>query len=175
LDLSSSTNSSVQLQQQYPQQHIIIHRPLSALNEDSSPDDGYHDEHQQVPLNAVRLRFPPLNFGRNRSMEDIVSNNKHEQQHRSSSFTDERQQNLSLREDKKLKRSSDGALLDLLDTSAESYRRSNTIKNELLYPSTTQHRSLNDLTNRTSNRGKTNRFIIDLSIFTLSHANMIFD
>jgi hypothetical protein len=109
-------------------------------------------------------------------MEDIVSNNKHEQQqHRSSSFTDERQQNLSLREDKKLKRSSDGALLDLFDTSTESYRRSNTIKNELLYPSTTQHRSLNDLTNRTSNRGKTNRFIIDLSIFTLSHANMIFD
>jgi hypothetical protein len=158
LDLSLSTNSSVQ---QYPQQHIQIHRPLSALNEDSSPDDGYHDEYQQAPLNSVRLRFPPVNFGRNRSMEDMISNNntrEQQSQHRSSSFSDEQQRKLSLQQEQKPKRTSDGALLDLLDSSPQStepYRRTNNIKNEHLYPTITQqHRSLNDLTNKTSNKGK---------------------
>lgn len=42
LDFSLSTNSSGQQQQQ--QQHPIVHRPLSALNEDSSTDDGFHDQ-----------------------------------------------------------------------------------------------------------------------------------
>ncbi|CAF4090956.1 unnamed protein product [Rotaria sp. Silwood2] len=156
LDLSLSTNSSVQFQQ-YSQQHIPIHRPLSALNEDSSPDDGYHDEHQQESIDIIRLRCPPINFGRNRSMEDMISNNtREEQQHRSSSFSDERQQKLFLQKDKKMKRSSDGALLDILDTSpesTESYRRTNTTKNELLYtPNIQQHRSLNDLNNKTSSK-----------------------
>ncbi|CAF4841939.1 unnamed protein product [Rotaria sp. Silwood1] len=156
LDLSLSTNSSVQFPQ-YSQQHVPIHRPLSALNEDSSPDDGYHDEHQQESIDVIRFRCPPINFGRNRSMEDMLSNNtREEQQHRSSSFSDERQQKLSLQQEKKMKRSSDGALLDILDTSPEStepYTRTNTNKNELLYPpNIQQHRSLNDLTNKLSSK-----------------------
>ncbi|CAF1070982.1 unnamed protein product [Rotaria sordida] len=172
LDLSLSTNSSVQFQQysQQQQQHIPIHRPLSALNEDSSPDDGYHDEHQQVSIDVDRLRCPPINFGRNRSMEDMISNNTREeqqQQHRSSSFSDERQQKLSLHQDTKVKRSSDGALLDLLDVSPESYRRTNINKNELLYPSNTQqHRSLNDLTNKTSSKGLTTRNELNIPTIT---------
>jgi hypothetical protein len=92
-------------------------------------------------------------------MEDMISNNTREQQqqHRSSSFSDERQQKLSIQE-QKIKRSSEGALLDLRETSPQSlepYRRTNTIKNEFSYPPVTQqHRSLNDLTNKTSNKGK---------------------
>ncbi|CAF3426014.1 unnamed protein product [Rotaria socialis] len=158
LDLSLSTNSSVQFQQ-YSQQHFPTHRPLSALNEDSSPDDGYHDDHEQVSIDIVRLRCPPASFGRNRSMEDMISNTTREeqqQQYRSSSFSDERQQKLPLKDEKKMKRSSDGALLDLVDTSPEStdsYRRMHSIKHELLYPlNMQQHRSLNDLTNKTSSR-----------------------
>jgi hypothetical protein len=94
-------------------------------------------------------------------MEDIINNNTREQQHRSSSFSDERQQKLSVQQEQKIKRSSEGALLDLRETSpqpTESYRRTNTTKNELIYPSITQqHRSLNDLTNKNSNRSK-NKF-----------------
>ena len=97
------------------------------------------------PLNNLRLRFPPVNFGRNRSMEDILNNNNlHEQQqHRSSSFSDERQQKLFLHQEQKIKRSSDGILLDLRETSTqstESYRRTNNTENELylsFYYSTT--------------------------------------
>ncbi|CAF3522726.1 unnamed protein product [Adineta steineri] len=176
LDLSSSTNSSVQLQQ-YSQQHVLVHRPLSALNEDSSPDDGYHDEHQQTSNNnPVRLRFPPVNFGRNRSMEDILTPNRREQQqlqYRSGSSTDERQQKLSLQQDQKMKRSSDGALLDILDIPIESYRRSNTIKNELSYPLTNQHRSLNDLTNKNSNRAIRNESNMSISINNLPTTHTI--
>ncbi len=97
----------------------------------------------------MRLRFPPVHFGRNRSMEDMISNNIHEQQHRSSSFSDERQQKLSQQQGQNIKRTSDGALLDLFDSSTtESYRRINqNNKNE-------QHRSFNDLTNKTSNKRK---------------------
>ena len=40
LDFSLSTNSSGH----HPQIHPIIHRPLSALNEDSSTDDGFHEQ-----------------------------------------------------------------------------------------------------------------------------------
>jgi hypothetical protein len=86
-------------------------------------------------------------------MEDILNNNNlHEQQqHRSSSFSDERQQKYSSSQDQKMKRSSDGILLDLIDTSTESYRRTS----EHLYPlPTQQHRSLNDLANKNSNKGK---------------------
>jgi hypothetical protein len=91
-------------------------------------------------------------------MEDIINNNTREQQHRSSSFSDERQQKLFVQQEQKIKRSSDGALLDVRETSPQSiepYRRTNNIKNELIYPSITQqHRSLNDLTNKNSNRSK---------------------
>jgi hypothetical protein len=101
-------------------------------------------------------------------MEDIISNNTREQQHRSSSFSDERQQKLSVQQDQKMKRSSDGALLDLIDISPQTnglQRRTNTIKNESFYPpSTQQHRSLNDLTNKTSNRGKKKKENSSLSI-----------
>lgn len=158
-----STNSSVQFPP-YSQQHVSIHRPLSALNEDSSHDDGYHDEHQQISLEPARLRCPPVSLGRNRSMEDILGNHNHihedqqTQQHRSSSFSDDRQQKLSLLQEKKMKRSSDGVLLDICDISPEAtepYRRIHAIKNDLLYPSNMQqHRSLNDLTNSASYRGK---------------------
>ena len=160
MDLSLSTNSSVQLQP-YSQQHISIHRPLSALNEDASPDDGYHDEHLQIPSSnpPPRLRFPPVHFGRNRSMEDMISNNQlnREQQHRSSSFSDERQQ--------KIARTHDGTPQDFNDCSSQttdSSRRTN--KPELLYlPPTSltqQHRSLNDLTNKTSTKGKKERYFL---------------
>ena len=160
LDLSLSTNSSVQVQQ-YSQQHLIIHRPLSALNEDPSPDDGYHEEQHELSTNA-RLRFPPVSFGRNRSMEDMISNRPHEQQqqqqqHRSSSFSDERQQKLLVKQDQTMKRCSDGALLDLREThnpSKTSQRSVNSIQQEFLHPPHLQHRSLNDLTNKYSNKGK---------------------
>jgi len=110
----------------------------------------------------------------------MISNNTHEQQqHRSSSFSDEQQQQkLALKKEQKIKRSSDGVLLGLLDTSpqpTEPYQRTNTSKNELFYPSITQqHRSLNDLTNKTSNKGK-HRLIIDLHIFTFIHITIIYD
>ena len=91
-------------------------------------------------------------------MEDILNNNNNiheqqqQQQHRSSSFSDERQQKYSSSQDQKMKRSSDGILLDLIDTSTEPYRRTN----EHLYPlPNQQHRSLNDLANKNSNKGKT--------------------
>jgi len=96
-------------------------------------------------------------------MEDMINNNIDEQQHRSSSFSDERQQKLSQQQHgQKIKRTSDGALLDLFDSSpqlTEPYRRTNQInKNELLHPPppsiTQQHRSFNDLTNKTSNKSK---------------------
>ena len=109
------------------------------MNEDSSPDDGYHDEHLQNP--PPRLRFPPVSFARNRSMEDMISQNHREQQHRSSSFSDERQQ--------KSIRTTDGSVQDFID------RTHSNNKNELLYLSPTQqHRSFNDLTNKTSTKGK---------------------
>lgn len=97
-------------------------------------------------------------------MEDMISNNNNnnntyeqqQQQHRSSSFSDERQQRLFVQQEQKIKRSSDGALLDLRDPSPQSiepYRRTNNNKNEFNYPPVTQqHRSLNDLTNKTSNK-----------------------
>lgn len=156
VDSSFSTNSSVQTQQ-YPNQHIQIHRPLSALNEDSSQDDGYIDEHQQNP---VRLRFPPVHFPRNRSMEDILNNNSHEHpQHRSSSFSDEKQQKLSLQQDKQLKRVSDGALLDYPHSSQQTndlHRKTNinNNRNEHIYSTNNQQqpRSFNDLTSKNCNR-----------------------
>lgn len=89
-------------------------------------------------------------------MEDMISNNTREQQHRSSSFSDERQQKLFLQQEQKIKRSSDGALLDYREPSPqsiESFRRTNINRNEFNYPPITQqHRSLNDLTNKTSNK-----------------------
>lgn len=145
MDLSLSTNSSVQQQQQ---QHLSLHRPLSALNEDSSPDDGYHDEHLSNP--PPRLRFPPVSFARNRSMEDMISHNHREQQqqHRSSSFSDERQQ--------KFLRTTDGSIQDLIDSSSQRSNSNN--KRELFYPSPTQqHRSSNDLTHKTSTKGRQRR------------------
>lgn len=133
------------------------HRPLSALNEDSSTDDGYHDDQQQQQQqssqSSTRLRFPPVNFGRNRSMEDMLGTQKRDQQ-RSGSFTDEHQLRIPSRHDQKMKRSSEGALLDLLDTPTNSSRRSNAIRTELLYPTMVQHRSLNDLIDKHSNPGK---------------------
>jgi hypothetical protein len=94
-------------------------------------------------------------------MEDIISNNNNntnDQQHRSSSFSDERQQKFSLQNEQKMKRSSDGTILDLIDTSTEPYRRTN----ELIYPSSTQqHRSLNDLANKNSNKGNKRKTPID--------------
>ncbi len=48
MDFSLSTNSSIQYSQQ--QQQPIIHRPLSALNEDSSTDDGFHDQSARLPV-----------------------------------------------------------------------------------------------------------------------------
>ncbi|CAF1587059.1 unnamed protein product, partial [Adineta ricciae] len=157
LDLSSSTTSSVQLQQ-YSQSHPMGHRPLSALNEDSSTDDGYHDDQQQqqqTSQSSTRLRFPPVNFGRNRSMEDMLGTQKREQQ-RSGSFTDEHQLRIPSRHDHKMKRSSEGALLDLLDNPTNSSRRSNAIRSELLYPTAVQHRSLNDLIDKHSNPASRN-------------------
>ncbi|UJR24856.1 hypothetical protein I4U23_006225 [Adineta vaga] len=172
LDLSSSTTSSIQFQQ-YSQSHTIGHRPLSALNEDSSPDDGYYDDQQQqqqqTSQSPTRLRFPPVNFGRNRSMEDMLGTNKREHhQQRSGSFTDEHQLKVPLRHDYKMKRSSDGALLDLIDTPRNSYRRANAIKTELLYPSMSQHRSLNDLIDKSSNRVSRNESNMSTNVNNLS-------
>lgn len=162
VDLSLSTNSSVQ----YPSTHLIVHRPLSALNEDSSPDEGYPDD--QI-IQPVRLRFPPVSFGRNRSMEDMLTNHsKHlDEQHRSSSFTDER----------KLKRSSDGALLELYETTATTSKDfySNQQKNlskDNFSRSHDQHRSINDFNQKNVHQGKRkekerkekNRQIFDLII-----------
>lgn len=116
VDLSLSTNSSVQ----YPSTHLAIHRPLSALNEDSSPDEGYPED--QI-IQPVRLRFPPVSLGRNRSMEDMLTRHSRatdEQQHRSSSFSDERKEKILSQEEKKLKRSSDGALLELYETNTRT-------------------------------------------------------
>lgn len=106
------------------------------MNEDSSPDDGYHDEHLQNP--PPRLRFPPVSFARNRSMEDMISHHHREQQHRSSSFSDERQQ--------KFLRTPDRSIEDFIDPSSQRTHSNN--KNELLYLSP------NDLTNKTSTKGK---------------------
>ena len=123
IDLSLSTNSSLQ----YPQQqHLIIHRPLSALNEDVNTSDGNHEQ---------SIRIPVIHPGRNRSIENTVSNNIHEQQqHPPSSFFDERE-----------KINHSGAHLDTLK---EFHQQTNLNKNEFLRPPTQQHRSLNDLTNR---------------------------
>ena len=92
VDLSFSTNSSI------PPPHVLLHRPLSALNEDSTGDEP------SVRKTSVRLRFPPVSLGRNRSMEDILgrsASEEREAQPRSSSFSNERE----------MKRSSDGLLL----------------------------------------------------------------
>jgi hypothetical protein len=59
LDFSLSTNSSVQYSQQQP----IIHRPLSALNEDSNTDDGFHDQPARLPI---------INPGHYYSMENVI-------------------------------------------------------------------------------------------------------
>ena len=128
------------------------------MNEDSN------DEHQH---NTVRLRCPPVNFGRNRSMEDMIRSNTHEeQQHRSSSFADERQQKLSLQQEQKMKRSSDSALLDFTDTTSESTEPYRQIKREPSH--TQQHRSLNDVTNKTPYKGKVVSLFI-LYTFTLTN------
>lgn len=131
-------------------------------------------------MDMIRLRCPPISLGRNRSMEDMISNNTHEeQQHRSSSFSDERQQKLSSQQERKMKRSSDGALLDLIDGShepTESYRRTTAMKNELFHTvNTQQHRSLNDLTNKTFSKGKIIRLNIFLNICTFYDANILYE
>jgi hypothetical protein len=89
-------------------------------------------------------------------MEDMLNDNTQEQQHRSSSFSDERQQKLFQQHN--TKRASEGAILDFVDSSTpEAYRRTNQINKteQFTHPTITQqHRSFNDLTNKTSNKGK---------------------
>ena len=141
VDLSLSTNSSVQ----YPSTHLIVHRPLSALNEDSSPDEGYPSTHMNPP---VRLRFPPVKLGRNRSMEDMLSHHsrrereedEQQEQHRSSSFSDERKEKILRKHEQQLKRASDGALLEFYETTPSH--------------SHDQHRSINELNNKNLHQGK---------------------
>ena len=88
-------------------------------------------------------------------MEDILNNHSHEQQHRSSSFSDEKQQQkLSIQQDKHLKRISDGALIDF----HRKTNSNNNNRNEYVYPTTNHHqqqqqRSFNDLANKHSTRG----------------------
>ena len=104
---------------------MTLHRPLSALNEDSNTDDTFHGQ---------TVRFPTVNKGRNRSLENIIDINAREQQHRSSSFSDERE--------KINKRYSDATRLD---TITEFQQQTSINKNDYLQP----YRSLNDVTNKT--------------------------
>ncbi len=62
MDFSLSTNSSVQYSQQQP----IVHRPLSALNEDPNTDDGFHDQ---------PIRRPMVIPGHYYSMENVLHDN----------------------------------------------------------------------------------------------------
>jgi hypothetical protein len=95
------------------------------LNEHGNTNDATQDQ---------SIRIPVIHLGRNRSIETIISNNIQEQQHRTSSFSDERE-----------KLNHNGAHLD---TFKELHQQTNTNKSESLHPSTQQHRSLNDLTNK---------------------------
>jgi hypothetical protein len=120
LDFSLSTNSSVQ----YPQQYTTIHRPLSALNEDSNTDDGFHDQPN---------RFPIGNYGHHHSIQNIIHDNKSE-----SLFPNE--------QEKRSKKSHENSHL------TEFHQEINLHKMELLHrppPPIQQYYSLNDLTHQT--------------------------
>ncbi len=99
------------------------------MNEDSNTDEGFHDQ---------PIRFP----GRHRFMKTVTNDNKQEQQHRLSPFSNE--------QEKLMKKTNDNSHFDTL---IERHQQKNLNKIEFLdspSPSIQQYRSLNDWTNQTS-------------------------